>query len=331
MKNQKLKTLFNRYLEKKASPDEVKLLLDYFHLEKESALLLEMILQEIERYPENDNVISLNEHNIYARVENALNTRIDQEQRTLGIPFWRKPMFRFAASIAAVLLIISSYVLWTNSRPIAIRTVYAGYGKQVQIQLPDSSKVWLNAGTTITYPEAFKGNVRSIVLKNGEAYFDIVHDPLKPFVVKTGEANVTVLGTSFEISTFDKEAKITVNTGKVGVQLTNLKQPATFVLPGERAIVVKANHAVRKIKVALSDIAAWREQRLIFDNQPLAEVLQSLERKYNVHIEIQNPHLLSEKISMRLNNQPLTDVLTAISFANHFNYTRINEQLIVVK
>jgi len=59
--------------------------------------------------------------------------------------------------------------------------------------------------------------------------------------------------------------------------------------------------------------------------------MQSLERKYNVHIDIQNKQLLSETVSMRLNNQPLKDVLTAISFANHFNYVIINDQLIVVK
>lgn len=307
------------------------MLLDYFQMGNESALLLEMILQEMERYSEEDNVISLNEHKVYVRVEHALTNRIDQEQKALVVPFWRRPMFRAAASVAALLLLVSGYVLWKYSKPIEIRTVYAGYGKQLQVQLPDSSKIWLNAGTTITYPEEFKGSVRSVALKNGEAYFDVVHDSHKPFVVKTGGTNVTVLGTSFEISTFDKEAKVTVRTGKVGVQLADLKKPPTFVLSGERVIVENASQTIRKTKIALSDIAVWREQRLIFDNQPLAEVMQSLERKYNVHIEIQNTHLLSEKVSMRLNNQPLTDVMTAISFANHFNYTRINEQLIVVK
>ena len=329
MENQELQALFNKYLERKASAEEVKLLLDHFQLEHETEQLKALIFLELEKPLSDDNIIRINEGSIYSRVEKALAERIDREENKKSY-FW--PV-RIAASVAAVLILIGGYVLWDNSRPVIMKTAYAAYGKILQVQLPDSSKVWLNAGTTIAYPEDFKGSTRTVSIKNGDAFFDVIHDAHKPFVVKTRNTEVTVLGTSFEVSAYEqeKDAKIVVSTGKVGLQLNNHKQPATFLTPGEQAIISNSDQAVRVTKLALSDIAVWRQQKLIFEDQPLEEVLQSLERKYNVQIRIDNKKLLTEKVSMRLNNQPLTDVLTAISFANHFNYEKINDQLIVVK
>jgi len=328
LENQNLITLFTKYLEKTASPDEVKLLLDYFQMEKESGQLRDMIFSQMGQRLANENVVSIYEDNVYKRVADALNERIDS--RTI---LWRRPWIRIAVSIAAILLIVSGVVLWGNLWPSNMTTAYTSYGKLKEVRLPDNSRAWLDAGTIIEYSNSFAGNTRTVTLKNGEAYFEVIHNAHKPFVVKTNNAEITVLGTSFEVTAYEKDAqtKIAVKTGKVGVQLADHLHPATFLLPGQSAVISNTSLALRVTKKAVADIAVWREQRLIFEDQPLAEVMQSLERKYNVHIRIDNDKLLSETITMRLNNQPLTDVLTAISFANHFNYEIINDQLIVVK
>jgi len=332
LENNDLRTLFNSYLEKKASPEEVKLLLDYFQMEKEGSQLRAMILSQMEQPLINENVVSIHEDSMYKRVADALSVHIDSSET--HVSFWRRPLIRIAVSVAAIAILMSGYVLWNNSNEERFTTISAAYGKILQVELPDSSTVWLNAGTTLIYPEKFKGNIRSVTLRNGEAYFEVKHDSKHAFVVRANKENITVLGTSFEINAIEKqkEDKITVSTGKVGVQLAGYdRQAAVFLLPGERAVLSKSAMTIRKTKVDLSDIAVWREQRLIFEDQPLPEVMQSLERKYNIQIRIENKKLLTEKVSMRLNNQPLTDVLTAISFANHFNYKKINDQLIVVK
>lgn len=331
LENHRFTILFTRYLEKKASPEEIKLLLEHFRMEEENEQLKDMICAQMAQPLANENVISIHEDNVYKRVAAALDERIGAEENRKS--FWRSTLVRIAASVAAILLIVTAVVLRNNLKPSNMATAYASYGKLKEVRLPDNSRAWLDAGTIIEYPDHFVGNTRTVTLKNGEAYFEVVHDAHKPFVVKTTNAEITVLGTSFEVTAYEKDSqtKVAVRTGKVGVQLANHAQPATFLLPGQSAIISNANLDLRITKKAVADIAVWREQRLIFEDQPLAEVMQSLERKYNVHIRIDNDKLLSETITMRLNNQPLTDVLTAISFANHFNYEIINDQLVVVK
>jgi transmembrane sensor len=326
-----LKSLFNQYLAGNASPQQVRQLLNYFRLEKESGLLTELIFQELEKSGQLNGVYAKEREPVYQRVQQGLNKRID-EQQLVPVPLWRKPFIRFA--VAAMLLMATGLALWKmNQQPPVMLTVSVPFGKMQRITLPDSSKIWLNAGTTIQYPDKFDDNTRRIVLKNGQAFFEIVHDPSKPFIVTTNGADVQVLGTSFEVSSFehDQEMKVTVSTGKVGVMPATVHQPATFLLPGDRAIINRFNHALVKSHIDTADIAAWRSNRLVFADQMLPEVFASLERKYNVHIQIENERLFNERVTMRLNNQPLDNVLIAISFSNHFTFKKINDQLVIVR
>jgi ferric-dicitrate binding protein FerR (iron transport regulator) len=327
LKNVDLPYLYQRFLEGESTEDELQLLFHHFGTSSEDDLRL-LIRAELA----NDQTEINHDWEHDAKMQHlyqGITRRIDR------LPDHHKVVriWRIAASIAATLVIVSGYFLLHHSQTADLKTVYAAYGKRIEVLLPDSSKVWLNSGSTLQYPVAFNSANRTISLKDGEAYFEVIHDARKPFIVHAGGVDVNVLGTSFEISAFakDKETKVTVSTGKVGVLQPTVNTPANFLLPGEREIINRITHQIQTVKVDLSDIAAWRNDRLIFDDEPIAEAMRTLERKYNVHIEIQNTHLLIEKISMRLNNQPLTDILTAISFANHFNYEKINDQLIVIK
>ncbi|MBS1529310.1 MAG: FecR domain-containing protein [Bacteroidetes bacterium] len=255
----------------------------------------------------------------------ALPTATSHKHRIQTL-IWR---WSIAASIVIVLTVL---FLFRNDNNPKLLTASVPMGKMIQITLPDDSKVWLNAGTTLQYPERFSDHRRAIILKEGEVFLDVMHDPDRPFVVQTRHGKISVLGTSFDISAYknDGEEKITVSTGKVGLTVSD-QRLTTFILPGERVTIGKADHSLHKSKILMEDIAAWRAERLIFDDQLLPEVMESLERKYNVTIRIENRHLLSQRINMHLNNQPLTDVLTAISFSSHLKFEVINEKLIVIR
>lgn len=327
MDNTELKALFQRYLDKKASPDDVRQLLHYFSLDQESKLLQELITEEMQSPLDEPQLADIKEGAVYSRVDKALQARIDrEEQRSVKYRY----RYRAAIAAAAVLLVVSGWLVWSDLNHARTATVFASYGKQEKVTLPDHSTVMLNSGATLSYPENFGGKERDVFLKNGEAYFQVLHNVNKPFVIQAGEATVTVLGTSFEISTLNKEIRVSVTTGKVGINLKG-KASAIYLVAGQRAIISKTTHQVAVSTVPVTDVAAWRQERLLFDDQPLAEVMQRLEQKYNVQIKIENPDLLSERVTMRLGNQPLADVLTAISFANHFNYTKVSNQLIIVK
>lgn len=243
----------------------------------------------------------------------------------------RRLLLRWSVA-ASVLIMLAILFLFRGFESPKLLTARAPMGKMIQLTLPDNSKVWLNAGTTLQYPDRFTGQRRLINLTEGEAFFDVVHDPDKPFVIQTANGNISVLGTSFDVNAYknDSEEKVTVQTGKVGLQIPG-SSVSEFVLPGERLTIKKAGNAILKSKIRIEDIAAWREQRLIFDDQPLSDVIHSLERKYNVIFRIENRQVLTQRLTMHLNNQPLTDVLTAISFSSHLKFKEINEKLIVIQ
>ncbi|QKJ30305.1 FecR domain-containing protein [Mucilaginibacter mali] len=212
-------------------------------------------------------------------------------------------------------------------------TINVPLGQLKQLTLPDSSKVWLNAGTTLQYPEKFTGSARHIRLTTGQAFFEVVHDQSKPFIVSANGADVTVLGTSFEVKAFknEKDTKITVSTGKVGVLPSHTTKTATMLRPNEQASIDNASKVVTLHKVIAGDIASWRQNKLVFEKETLRDVMKALERKYNVKIIILNKDLFEQKITLRLDNQPLTTVLNVLSFSNNFTYKQQNEQLIVVR
>lgn len=315
---------YQRFLEGKSSEEELRQLFKDFGTTDEATL--RVLIKEA--FENTGTEYTSSQPDKFQGLFQKISDRIDDR------PHHKKTFivnWRIAASIAATLIIAGGYYLWSLSRPVEMKTVTAAYGKRVEVFLPDSSEVWLNSGSTLQYPVIFQGKTRLVTLKEGEAFFVVTHDAHKPFVVQTGKTNVSVLGTSFEIAAFTKEPEtlITVSTGKVGVVPASSAQ-STFLLPGERAILDKATNVIRTVKVDMADIAVWRQDRLLFDDQPLATVMASLERKYNVRIEIKNSRLLNEKVTMRLGNQPLDNVLTAISFSNHFTFKKINEQLIIV-
>lgn len=319
-KAQRIDFLYHQFLSGNSSAEELWELFEHFKVADKEQLLA--LIQETDD-DEEDLPHPLKQQQLFQEIEN----RIDKNSRKAAIV----RLLATTAAIAAMILLATGLYFW-RSAEVPLKTVYAAYGKTVSFRLPDGSKIWLNAGTTLQYPEKFAAKDRQVSLVNGDAFFDIVHDDRKPFIVHLKGSTVNVLGTSFEIAAFEKEndTRITVQTGKVGVIQPDKK--AAFLLPGERTVINHRTHIMQKVKVSEDDVAAWRTGRLIFVNQPLGEVMQTLERAYNIHITVANSRLLNEKVTMRLNYHPaINNVLTAISFSNHFTFKKLNEQSVIVQ
>jgi Fe2+-dicitrate sensor, membrane component len=161
---------------------------------------------------------------------------------------------------------------------ISYNTVATPRGRQFQLVLPDGTKVWLNAASSIHYPTAFTGSERRVEI-TGEAYFEVAHDKSKPFHVRSNKQEVEVLGTHFNIMAYDDEPaiKTTLLEGKVKVHSnTNV-----ILEPGEQAIVNG------KIKVALVNTeaaVAWKNGEFMFRNEPLENIMRSIARWYDAEI-----------------------------------------------
>lgn len=157
-------------------------------------------------------------------------------------------------------------------------------GGQYQVILPDHSKVWLNAASSITFPPAFKGNTRKVSI-TGEAYFEVAHDARKPFSVTTGQGiTVEVLGTHFNVNAYDDEPVVsaTLLSGSVLVKTTSASKTIT---PGEQAqIATNQNSKINVNKVNTANVVAWKDDLFIFEKEDIQTAMRRISRWYNVDV-----------------------------------------------
>ncbi|NIG56507.1 FecR family protein [Chitinophaga sp. Cy-1792] len=177
--------------------------------------------------------------------------------------------------------------------PVVYNSITTPRGRQYHLQLPDGSRVWLNAATTLRYPVAFTGNERSVEV-SGEAYFEIAQDAGKPFRVHftSNSANdkdglINVLGTSFNISAYqdDMAAKVTLITGKVMVKPSLTSTNENILMPGQQAALkYGSNTGMTVLPADTARTLAWKNGIMNLHNMPLSEVMKQISRWYNIDI-----------------------------------------------
>ena len=200
-------------------------------------------------------------------------------------------LLRFAAAIIAGLLITSGIVFYNikkqfDSEKSIIENVSVPYGAKTSLVLPDGTEVWLNSGSTISYPKRY-GDTRNVDLA-GQAYFHVVKNS-KPFIVKTKYGGVEVTGTSFDVKAYDDDSfETTLVEGSVKVK--NINNKFINLDPGQQAILTDDNKFLLK-NVNTELFTSWKDGKLIFVNEPFEKVAKQLERWYNVKIELQGERL----------------------------------------
>lgn len=154
-------------------------------------------------------------------------------------------------------------------------------GGQYQVNLPDGSKVWLNAASTLKYPMQFSAGKREVSL-TGEAYFEVSKNPHKPFIVKSRNQEVQVLGTIFNINSYtDRESvETTLLEGSVHVN-------QHLLVPGQRSLI--SNTSIQILPANIEAATAWKKGYFLFDNERLDAILSTLSRWYNVDFDYEDP------------------------------------------
>lgn len=199
-----------------------------------------------------------------------------------------------------------------------------------EIILEDGSRITLNAGSNLRYPERFSGKTREVYLE-GEALFDVAHDPDKPFIVHSGQLKTIVLGTTFNISAYPgaEKMQVTVISGKVSVQETVSKK-ITTLLPNQKAVfnTKTAQFLANDIKSTDAE-TAWQQGRIGFDDASLAEVAAQFYRQYGVHIKLGNPNLANCRISIVLSNDSVDNLLKTIASLSNAQYKYQGDEVIL--
>ncbi len=169
-----------------------------------------------------------------------------------------------------------------------INTIQTPKGGKYQIRLPDGSKVWLNSASTLSYPTAFTGKERIVKLK-GEAYFEIAPRKSMPFRVESDDQIVEVLGTHFNVNSYDNEdfTKTTLIEGSVKVILntrSNISGKTKLLKPGEQSSINSSKSDIKIENVDTEKAIAWKNGYFKFKNTPIQEIMREVERWYDVEL-----------------------------------------------
>lgn len=279
-------------------------------------------------------------------------------------------------SVAAALLLVTSFYLFYTKSKTGARSgpfiagnakekneISTRNGSKTNITLPDGSKVWLNAGSKLTYNKDFGNTIREVEL-SGEAYFDVTHltpPPRKggggrpmPFIIHTSHIDVRVLGTAFNVKSYpgDRQTETSLVRGKVEVLIHSRPDEKIILHPNEKLVVVNeelTQHPLRTNQpasagdqpfVSLSKLTysqadsilvetAWVQNKLAFDNESFLEVAAKMERWYNVQFEFRDVQKQQLRFTGTFENETIQQALDYMSITAPFHYSIQGNKVII--
>jgi ferric-dicitrate binding protein FerR (iron transport regulator) len=205
-------------------------------------------------------------------------------------------------------------------------------GQKSKIILTDGTVVWLNAASKIRFPEKFDVKERRVFLE-GEAFFDVTRDENRPFVIQSKSAVTTVLGTTFNVKSYEKEPiQITVASGKVKVNMENagsLENDELVLIQNEQITFSPESGELIKKNVDSNYFLSWKEDIIRFDNSKLSEVAKTLERWYDKKITIENEKLNNCKLVAEYKNEKLYNVLLSLKFSLGIDFKVLDDEIVI--
>lgn len=241
--------------------------------------------------------------------------------------------YAFSVSVAAVVLLLFSnfslFILWqSGKKPTEAIEEYREYvvevppGAKSKITFPDGSVVWLNAASTVKYDSKFAKESRNVVL-SGEGYFEVSKNEELPFVVNTGTLSVKVLGTKFNLKSYEEDSQVKVTLKEGAVSLGDFPTDAAPIelKPNQQFTFKKQDQTMQVDSVNASHAENWRNGAMTFDKVSLEEITNELKRLYNIPVRIEKESL--KKIvyySDFQQNVTIEKVLEILSSGNKFRY-----------
>ena len=310
-----MEKLFRKYLNGTCTPEEFSEALEAFCAENTDITM-------------STEMLKLWKDTLNTSIENKLNSQLlDKIHHRIALEESKTAARRFnlyknLLRVAAVLILglFGTTILFYNQPQKqqysdVIETVSTPYAARTNFKLPDGSEIWLNSGSTISFPKQF-GKERHVELV-GQAFFKVVKDG-KHFVVKTSSGSVEVMGTSFDVKAYkDENFQTTLIEGSVKIK-NNLNQVA-MLKPGQQSIITSGSDLlISDVNTNLS--TSWKEGKLIFVKEPFQNVAKSLERWYNLKIELHGEQLKTLGYTGTIEMETLGELLELINTTTPINY-----------
>jgi transmembrane sensor len=258
-------------------------------------------------------------NSIYSRIEEngLLSKTVRIENR-----FKTQTFIRIAAA-ALIFIGLGATILWLNKTgAFSERVVITANSQErnIEISLPDGSKVYLNRNSELSYNKNPGKSSRNVTLK-GEAFFDIKRDPSKPFIIDAGKATIQVLGTSFSVLTNNSVNAVEVFVKTGSVKLSDNSGTQNLVLEPGFIGTVDSKSSTRELN-ANPNYLAWNTDTLVYEGKNLDVVFTDLKKVFNINVVSDNREILNEAITTTFYNQPQDTIIRVICSTFNFSYRK---------
>jgi len=273
-----------------------------------------------------------------AEIKNALSgIRRKSNQKKYSFRLWN--YMKYAALV--VFAVLGGYLVGTKEYgdEIAMNEVFVPNGNRSSVVLPDGSKVWINNGTKLVYPEKFNGKNRIVELE-GEGFFDVLHDKTHPFIVKIGQNRIKVLGTKFAVLAYsnDKVIKADLVSGQIQLDVKEKDHPDRFhsylMNPLQSLVLDKSSGKVMKSGIKDNFYDYWLNGLYQFKDETFEELAKKIERIYNVEVTFEEETLKKRLFSGTFNvNDNIYTLMEVFKRAakEPFTYTRERNHIYIKK
>lgn len=258
----------------------------------------------------------------FRRIEGAI-----QERSRSGRTFWK---FIPAAACALALLLFGGALLLHfntlgNASGMDGLTIVSQNGTGTEATLPDGTRVRINAQSSLTLAEGFGGKSREVKL-DGEAFFEVAHDSRRPFRVHTGNACVSVKGTTFNVRSYGDEEEITVSLLE-GAVVLNTPESEVALTPGLCGVVSRTGNGI-ELKPLTPMASAWIDGKYMFEDKSVPEILHNIERNYGVHFTYADSLFGDERFTGTISyNLSIDEVLNYIDVDGKYAWRRTDNTI----
>ncbi|NQV74621.1 MAG: DUF4974 domain-containing protein [Bacteroidetes bacterium] len=328
----RFKYLFQQFVNKSATPEESE---EFLSMMKRDDYNEEVQALLDEFWNEPTSITPLGE----ARAEKLFKEIMASSQADKPRSIFRNRRIWYKAVAAILIIGITAFFYTMKIQPSEIRLVKVNTIKMVKsdkpgrlfINLPDGSSVILNENSKLELSKNFNSNGKREVYLRGEAYFDIIYDPLHPFVVHTGKIFTTVLGTAFNIKASPGNKKVTVTVTRGKVKVGDDKKTYNIILPDEQVVFDQAlsNHSKKPVKA--ETFIEWKNEDIYFDDVSIKDVARQLQERFSISIVFSNEQIKTCKFSATfLKSQSLQQILNVIGEFNQIKYQFKDDKTVVL-
>ncbi|HEX7905787.1 MAG TPA: FecR domain-containing protein [Chitinophagaceae bacterium] len=297
---ERLRYLFMRYTENSCSKKELQEFFSYIHRSEHELQLRQLIRKVYNELKEDAPVSTFVDENgrLVLTEPQHLSMPLAENKRKRRLILFSRLLAAASIVVAVTIWIIKETRSSENQQAsVSSLTKKATDRSESKfLLLEDSTKVWLNAASSLEFPDQFGKNKREVFL-SGEAFFDVKHVDKIPFIIHTGNVSTTVLGTAFNIKAYPGQKNITVSVSRGKVIVAREDGWETTLIKGQQVRVGKNKNELTEKNIPVAEVAAWQQGDIVFDDELLADIVIDMQRIYNAGIQLNDPLLQGLKIS----------------------------------